>query len=178
MTLKNGYHFIIATILLLFAPVASAHIGVHTGGGLVDGFMHPASGIDHLLVTICAGYWAARGGDHGLRGQLYFMTLFVAGILAGVAGTRYLGVDLTGVLPIVLVGLVIAVAIGASHYFLHALFGSMALYHGVEHMSEMPADVPHTGFALGLILATAVLLLVGQMVRHVVITRRPHSTSM
>lgn len=175
MSLKNGCHYIIAAVLLLVAPLASAHTGLHSGSGLVDGFMHPASGIDHLLVTIVAGFWAARSGDHGLRDQAYFMTLLVLGILLGVAGTQLLHVDFASLLPFVLTALVIAVAIGSTDYFLHTLFGSLALYHGMQHMAGMPAGVPVAGYALGLVLATGVLLLIGQMVRHVVLTRRPHA---
>lgn len=174
MSLKTAYHYLLAAILLLIAPLASAHTGLHSGSGLIDGFMHPATGIDHLLVALAAGYWAARGGDHGLRGQVFFMSLFVTGILLGIIGAR-LHVELAGLLPFVLVTLVIAVAIGNTPHFLLTLFGSLALYHGVLHMAGMPAGVPLAGYAAGLLLATAVLLVIGQMIRHVVVTRRPHS---
>jgi urease accessory protein len=175
MSLKTGYQYLLAALLLLIAPLAAAHTGLHSGSGLVDGFMHPATGIDHLLVTLAAGYWAARSGDHGLRGQLLFIVLFVLGIVLGIAGARLLHVDLTTLLPLLLAALVIAVAIGNTHYFLHALFGSLALYHGVLHMAGMPAGVPLSGYAAGLLLATVVLLMVGQIIRQVIITRRPHS---
>jgi len=176
MSLKNGYHYILAALVLfLVAPIASAHTGLHSGSGLVDGFMHPASGTDHLLVTIAAGFWAARGGDHGLRSQVYFMILFVLGILLGVAGMQLLHVDVVSVVPFPLTTLVVAIAIGSTHYFLHALFGSLALYHGVEHISAISNGAALTGYVLGLVLATGVLLLIGQMLRHIVITRKPHS---
>jgi urease accessory protein len=174
MSLNSICKILITAILLLVAPLASAHPG-HAGAGLVDGFMHPATGIDHLLVAIAAGYWAARRDDHGLHGHGLFMGLFVAGILLGAAGIRWFQVDITPALMLVLIVVVITVAIGATSWFLHALFGSLALYQGVQHMAGMPADTPLTGFALGLVLATGVLLLVGQMVRHVVSSRTPHS---
>lgn len=174
MSLTLVYRILVAAILLLIAPLASAHPG-HIGAGLIDGFMHPATGIDHLLVAIAAGYWAARRDDHGLRGHGLFIGMLVAGILLGAAGSRWFHVDMTPAVMLVLIVLVIAVAIGATAWFLHALFGSLALFQGVQHMSALPADAPLTGFALGLVLATGVLLLVGQMVRHVVSTRTPHS---
>jgi urease accessory protein len=175
MSLKTVSQILFTAILLLVAPLASAHPG-HSGVGLVDGFMHPATGIDHLLVALAAGYWAARRGDHGLRGHGLFMGLFVAGILLGTAGIRWFHADFTPALIPVLIVLVIMVAIGATSWFMQALFGSLALYQGVQHMAGLPADTPLTGFALGLVLATAVLLLIGQMVRQVVSTRTPHST--
>jgi urease accessory protein len=83
MQLRIIHTTVLTLIILLVAPLALAHGGLHTSNGLVDGFMHPASGLDHLLVAIAAGYWAARGGDHGLRDVLFFLALFAAGSLLG-----------------------------------------------------------------------------------------------
>ena len=174
MSLNPVCKILVTAVLLLVAPLASAHPG-HLGASLADGFMHPATGIDHLLVAICAGYWAALRGDHGLHRQGLFMGMFVAGILLGAAGIRWFSADITPALMLLLIVLVITVAIGATSWFLHALFGSLALFQGVQHMAALPVDEHLTGFALGLVLATGVLLLVGQMVRHVVSTRTPHS---
>ena len=83
MLQKVTHTTLLTLITLLVAPCAMAHEGLHTSIGLIDGFMHPATGLDHLLVAIAAGYWAARSGDHGVRDVLF--------ILACLAGLGLLG---------------------------------------------------------------------------------------
>jgi hydrogenase/urease accessory protein HupE len=62
---------------------------------------------------------------------------------------------------------VIAVAIAAPAYFMYALFGGFALWHGMAHMMEMPLGITHTGYAVGLLLSTGVLLTLGLILRTV-----------
>jgi len=174
MQLKVILSAVLALISLLAAPIAAAHTGVHLTGGLVDGFMHPVSGLDHLLVAIGAGFWAARSGDHGVRDMSYFLALFAGGMLLGMASQAWPLLEITTPLLFLLVVAVIAVAIANPSYFMHAFFGSFAIYHGLVHMLEMPAHAAQTGFAIGLLLATGVLLTLGLILRGVIVTRRPH----
>ncbi len=54
------------TIALVFAPsVAFAHPG-HGGHSLLAGFLHPFSGIDHLLAMTAVGLIAAQLGGRAL----------------------------------------------------------------------------------------------------------------
>jgi len=175
MQMKVMSTIVMALISILAAPIAAAHSGVHLTGGLVDGFMHPVSGLDHLLITIAAGIWAGRSGDHGLRDMSYFLALFAGGMLIGIA-SRYLPqLEITTLLLFLLVMAAIAVAIACPAFFMHTFFGSFALYHGLVHMLEMPANSAATGFAIGLLLSTGVLLTLGLILRGVIVTRRPHS---
>ena len=175
MQMKVLLTTLLALISTLVAPLAAAHNGVHMTGGLVDGFMHPVSGLDHLVVTIAAGIWAARAGDHGLRDMSYFLALFAGGMLLGVV-SRYLPqLEITTLLLFLLVVAVIAVAIACPSLFMHAFFGSFAFYHGLVHMLEIPAQAALTGFAFGLLLSTGLLLTLGLILRGVIVTRRPHN---
>ena len=159
---------------LLLAPYAAAHSGVHMESGLADGFMHPASGIDHLLVAIAAGFWAARSGDHGVPDMLYFLALFAGGLMLGVASLVWLQLETITPLLFALIVAAIAVAIALPQLFYHALFGGLAAYHGLVHMLEVPATAGISGFGIGLFLSTAVLLKLGLMLRTVISTFRSH----
>jgi urease accessory protein len=161
-------------VTLLIAPYAAAHSGVHMQSGLADGFMHPASGIDHLLIAIAAGYWAARTGDHGVQDMLYFLALFAGGLMLGAASLTWLQLEIITPLQFALTVAVIAVAIALPQWFYHALFGGCALYLGVVHMLEVPAAAGMSGFGIGLFLSTAVLLKLGLMLRTVISTFRSH----
>jgi urease accessory protein len=164
---------VVTLISLLVSPLAAAHSGTHLTGGLVDGFMHPVSGLDHLVVAIAAGFWAARAGDHGARDMAFFLALFAAGLLLGALSQALPQLDITIPLLFLLIVAVIAVAIAATGYFVHAFFGSFALWHGLAHMLEMPADAALMGYAIGLVLATGVLLTLGLILRTVVAAYLP-----
>ena len=159
---------------MLAVPIASAHGGLHLGHGLADGFMHPAGGIDHLLVAIAAGYWAARSGDHGVQGMLYFLALFAGGLMLAAASLTWLQLETITPLLFALIVAAIAVAIALPQLFYHALFGGLAAYHGLVHMLEVPTTAGISGFGIGLFLSTAVLLKLGLMLRTVISTFRSH----
>lgn len=165
---------LVTLLSLLVSPLAAAHTGLHLTGGLVDGFMHPVSGLDHLLVAIMAGFWAGRTGDHGLRDMSFFLALFSAGLLLGAASQAWPYLEIVTPMIFLLIVTLIAVAIACPACFMYAFFGSFAIWHGMVHMLEMPADAAYTGFAIGLLLATGVLLTLGLIVRGVIVTRRPH----
>jgi urease accessory protein len=164
---------VVTLISLLISPLAAAHNGIHLTDGLVDGFMHPASGLDHLIVAIAAGFWAARTGSHGVRDMSWFLTLFAAGLLLGGASQAWPQFAIASFLLFLLIVAIIAVAIACPAGFLHAVFGSFALWHGMVHMLEMPAGAAQASFAIGLLLATGVLLTLGLILRTVVATYVP-----
>ena len=45
---------------LALAPAAAwAHADAHPGGGFVAGFLHPISGLDHVVAMVAVGLWGA-----------------------------------------------------------------------------------------------------------------------
>jgi len=51
----------LATLLLLFiTPLALAHTDAATlSGGFMSGFMHPLTGLDHVVAMVAVGLWGA-----------------------------------------------------------------------------------------------------------------------
>ena len=76
---------LLTLITLLVSPFVLAHSGTGYTAGLADGFMHPVTGLDHLLIAIAAGFWAGRSGGHGIPDVVYFLSLLLTGILLGAA---------------------------------------------------------------------------------------------
>ena len=175
MSRKVIYTSILTSIALLLAPLAHAHTGTHATAGLVEGFIHPLTGLDHLLVAIAAGYWAARAGNHGIRDMILFLGLLLAGMMVGLASLAFPALGLATLLAFVLAVAVIAVAIAMPEKFVYVFFGGFALYHGLTHMLEMPHQVMVAGYVTGLLISTGLLLALGNLLRHVVITRKPHA---
>jgi urease accessory protein len=174
METKNLLTLLLAPVVLLLSPLAFAHSGGASIAGLADGFMHTVTGLDHMLIAIAAGFWAARSGDHGVRDVMYFLLLLLAGMLLGIVCVQFPQLQLETLLVIGVIMGFVALTIVAPHYFAYIFFGGFAIYHGIVHMLEIPAAAFSTGYILGLVLSTAILMMVGLILRQVIATRRPH----
>jgi len=175
MQLKSFSAVLLALITLLVSPFVLAHSGGSHVAGLSDGFMHPVTGLDHLLIAIAAGFWAARSGDHGVPDVVYFMSMLLGGMLLGICCIQFPDLQLSTILVVGLMVMFIALSIVAPHHFAYIFFGGFALYHGMVHMLEMSSPANATGYIFGLLLSTGLLLMLGLILRQVVITRKPHS---
>jgi len=177
MQLRSVWAVLLAPIMLLVSPFALAHSGVVHGAGLADGFMHPVTGLDHLLMVVLAGFWAGRSGDHGVPDVMYFLALFLGGILLGYCCLLFPQLQLSTVLIVLLTVAFVAASIAAPRYLAYIFFGGFAVYHGVVHMLEMPAPATAAGYMIGLFFSTGLLLILGLMLRQVVAIRKPHSAT-
>lgn len=175
MELKFLCAVLSALIISLFSPFALAHSGVGYTAGLADGFMHPATGLDHLLIAVAAGFWAGRSGDHGLSDVGYFLSLLLGGMLLGFCCLLFPQLQLSTILVVVLTVSFVASSIAMPQYFAYIFFGGFAVYHGIVHMLEIPVPGVAMGYILGLIISTWLLLMLGLILRQVVVTRKPHS---
>ncbi|MHB0973223.1 MAG: HupE/UreJ family protein [Thiobacillus sp.] len=146
---------------LLLPAVAHAHPG-HADAGLASGFMHPFSGLDHVVAMLAVGAWAARNA--GMRRWLT-PAAFLAGMMAGGA------LGLGGFLPSFLESAVTASAFAAALLVLLAvrlplglqtsIAAAFAIWHGIAHGAELPAAAAPLDFAVGFLTATGVLLALG-----------------
>jgi urease accessory protein len=175
MSLKAIYTCVLTFITLLLAPLAQAHPETQVVAGVVDGFIHPLTGLDHMLVAIAAGYWAARAGNHGVSDMALFLGLLLTGMLLGVVSLAFPALGLATLLAFLLTVAVIAVMIAMPEKFVYVFFGGFALYHGLAHVLEMPPQAMLAGYITGLLISTGLLLALGNLLRHVVITRKPHA---
>ena len=79
---------LLVTIALLLAPsVAFAHPGHGEAGSLLAGFLHPLSGLDHLLAMTAVGLFAAHLGGRPLWAvPATFVAVMALGGVSGAAG--------------------------------------------------------------------------------------------
>ena len=175
MQLRSMSTGLLALITLLVSPFALAHSGLGLTAGLADGFMHPVTGLDHLLIAIAAGFWAGRSGDHGVPDVVFFLSLLLGGMLLGIGCLLFPQLQLSTILIIILTVAFVAVSIAAPRYFAYIFFGGFAVYHGIVHMLEMSVPVTASGYIIGLLLSTWLLLMLGLILRQVIVTRKPHS---
>lgn len=154
----------IAAVTALAAVPASAHDGLHYMSGFAAGFLHPLSGLDHLLAMLAVGLWAAQSRRHSLWVlPLVFPLMLIAGAIQGMAGMRFPVIE-TGIAGSVLVlGMLIAFVVRMPLWASAALLSCFALLHGMAHGAEMPAGASPWTYGAGFLLATAGLHLAGLM---------------
>jgi urease accessory protein len=160
----NKYFSQITAVLFfaLFANTASAHTGTHDIDGFISGFSHPFMGLDHLLVMLGVGLLASRlnrlNASLTIAAFLSFM-----GIGAGLAlfGLNIEGVEIGILVSVLMTGLLLGTTHQLPSVLIAALVASFALFHGFAHGAEMPQAAEPMNYALGFLLATAMLHAIG-----------------
>jgi urease accessory protein len=147
--------------LMAMTGLAEAHPG-HDSFGLLNGFVHPFTGIDHVMAMVAVGLFAAMLGG---RARYLVPMSFVAMMVAG-AGLALSGVVLpyveTGILASVIVlWAVVALRWNASLSVAMGLCGFFAMFHGFAHGSEMPVNVASFSYSAGFVIATTALHMIG-----------------
>ncbi|MFP5076767.1 HupE/UreJ family protein [Rhizobium sp. YIM 134829] len=154
----------LSTLMLSAAP-AFAHIDpVAHGTALSDaahGALHPLSGLDHVLVMVAVGLWAAQRGG---RAILAVPAAFVA-VMALSFGLALSGLSLPFVEPailasIVALGLLVAMAVRLPVAAAAGVVAVFALFHGAAHGGEL-GSADALAFGLGFVVTTAALHLAG-----------------
>jgi urease accessory protein len=150
----------IATLLL---PTAAwAHPGHDTTVGFVQGFVHPVTGIDHVLAMIAVGLFAVNLGGRALWAvPLSFVAVMAVGGALGVAGIAVPFVEAGIAVSVIVLGLAVALRWQWPVAGAMALVGVFAIFHGHAHGTEMPLDASGIEYGLGFMLATVLLHVVG-----------------
>ena len=152
----------ITTVLILAPAIALAHPGHADANGLIRGFIHPVTGIDHVLAMIAVGVLAAQLGGRALwLVPLSFVTVMAFAGALGMAGIRLPFAEVGIALSVVVFGLAIAFPLNLSTVATTALVGFFALFHGHVHGAEMPGAMSAIPYAAGFVAATALLHAIG-----------------
>jgi len=151
-----------ATICLLFPVLASAHTGLMQTPGMLQGFMHPFSGIDHLLAMLAIGIWAVQlGGMNTWLLPLTFIGIMAASSLLGMAGFNGAYVEAGILFSCVLLAVFITRSTQFSSPVSVLFVACFALFHGISHGGEMSSDLDGFFYMAGFVGATALLHALG-----------------
>lgn len=146
------------SILLLLAFVLPASAYAHEGAGSVSGFVHPFSGLDHILAMVALGLWAGQRRARALwvlPGA--FVAMIAVGGYLGASGIHVPFVEHGIILSVIALALLVAVPVRLSLATSAAAVGLFALLHGHAHGLEMPADASGLAYGAGFMLASACL---------------------
>jgi urease accessory protein len=154
-----------ATLIAAAPALALAHPGHQAmAAGLVEGFMHPFTGVDHIAAMVAVGLWSALT----LRRQRWLAPLAFAAML--LAGALFAAPALAFAEPMIAVSL-LALGLGvAARIELPALAGALAvgvfaLFHGAAHGAQLQGGAALAGMVLATALLHAAGLVIGSALR-------------
>jgi urease accessory protein len=149
------------TLIAVLPSLALAHSG-HGEASLASGFGHPLGGYDHLLAMVAVGIWAAYlGGSARFWVPASFVLALLIGGAMGMAGLSLPAIEPMILASSVAIGLALALAGRVPTVLAAAGCGLFAVFHGLAHGLEMPANGSAFGYAAGFALATILLHLAG-----------------
>jgi urease accessory protein len=155
---RTGFRSIVTALLLLAPGIAFAHPGHGAGGGLLAGFSHPFSGIDHLLAMTAVGLLAAHLGGRAMWAvPATFVSVMALGGVYGAAGFSLPYVETGIALSVLVFGAAIFTRMTLPVFAAMALVGVFAFFHGQAHGAEMPANSILFAYGAGFVAATALL---------------------
>lgn len=149
---------IFAALLSLSSLPAYAHTGIGVVHGLLDGVLHPIIGLDHLLVMLAVGLWAAmRGGRALWLLPMAFLTAMGAGAALSLLGFTLTAAESWVALSVPAAGVLVWRNTRVSSAWAVALVAVFALVHGYVHAAELTDGADALAYSAGFLLTTALL---------------------
>jgi urease accessory protein len=148
--------------LFAWSTAAAAHGGTGLAGGFLTGFMHPLSGLDHMLAMVAVGLWGAFLGRPLIVAlpMLFPLGMVVGGAL-GMMSAPMPPVEIGIAASVLVLGLMILLAVRAPVAIACTVVGVFALFHGYAHGQELPSAADPVGYSAGFVVSTGLLHLAG-----------------
>ncbi len=152
----------LAAFLALSATApAFAHLNPAEHGSLAAGLSHPFFGLDHILVMVAVGLWAASLGGRALYlVPAAFVGTMIMGFGAAISGAPLPFVEPVILASIVFLGLMVALALPLPLGGVMGAVAFFAFFHGHAHGGELGA-AGALPFAAGFAIATAMIHAIG-----------------
>ena len=146
---------------------AAAHPGPESAHGFAAAFLHPLSGLDHLLAMVALGFWAGIAGGRALW---QWPAAFLCFLLVGALWAQ--GIERLPVAEELVFGsaLIFACLAGLRlrlpNALALALIATAAFAHGHVHGRELALGPSDLGATFGFIAATAALHVLGVLLAY------------
>jgi len=128
----------------------------------MSGFMHPISGLDHVVAMVAVGLWGAFLGKPAIWIlPITFPLVMAFGGALGVAGVPIPYVETGVALSGVVLGLAVLLAMRPPMWLAAAVVGIFAIFHGYAHGVELPNAANPLIYSIGFVIATGLLHLTG-----------------
>lgn len=149
-------------LALVVAEDALAHSGTGQAGSFLSGFLHPITGLDHVVAMVAVGIWGAvLGNPAQWILPLAFPIMMTVGGAIGIAGFEVPHVETVIALSGVVLGVLVLFYVRAPLVIAAMVVAVFALFHGYAHGKELPAAASPVGYSVGFVTGTGLLHLVG-----------------
>lgn len=141
------------------SPQAWAHTGHGAATGLMSGFAHPFSGLDHVLAMTAIGLWAGSLGRRAIIGlPASFLGAMALGFWAALIGAGVPMIELGITASVLELGLAVLLNLQPSLILAAGACGLFGIFHGYAHGVEIAPAVSAVDYGFGFLLASSLLL--------------------
>jgi urease accessory protein len=148
--------------LLLASGPALAHTEAGISGGFLSGFTHPIFGWDHVVAMVAVGLWGVFLGVPAIwLLPVIFPLVMAFGGALGVMGVPIPAVETGIAASAVVLGLLVALAVKPPLWVAAVIVAVFAMFHGHAHGAELPEAANAFAYAVGFVIATGLLHLLG-----------------
>ena len=149
-------------LLMIFEPAFAHSDAASLQGGFMSGFMHPISGLDHVVAMVAVGLWGAFLGRPAIWVlPVVFPLVMAFGGALGVAGVPIPFIETGIALSGVVLGLAVLFAVKPPMWIAAIIVGAFAIFHGHAHGAELPNAANPLIYSMGFVIATGLLHLAG-----------------
>ena len=154
-------------IALLFAltfwtQAALAHPVKGQTVGFLTGFLHPISGLDHVVAMIAVGLWGAQLGAPAIwLLPVAFPIVMAFGGMLGLMGVPLPETEIGIAASAIMLGALVMLEIRPPLAAAAVVISFFAIFHGHAHGSELPPGQDALLFSIGFVIATGCLHAVG-----------------
>jgi urease accessory protein len=151
-----------AAAAVLVAASAYGHILGGEASGFVTGFLHPITGLDHVLAMVAVGLWGAQLGAPAIWVlPVAFPLVMAFGGMLGFIGMPLPGIEFGIAASAVMLGAVVMFEFRPTLIVAAELVAFLAIFHGYAHGTELPAGQSAMLYSFGFVIATGCLHAVG-----------------
>ena len=147
-------------MLLSLSVFAFGHTDVLESGGFGSGFLHPISGLDHVLAMVGVGMVAFFASKKGYFLLIAFMGAMMISAILGFMGVEMVFVEEGILLSVAVVFALIGFANKISINVIVAVVAFFGIFHGFAHGAEFQGS-SFVSYMLGFSLSTLLLHLSG-----------------
>jgi urease accessory protein len=147
---------------LLYPLTVFAHQRGGEAIGFASGFVHPISGLDHILAMIAVGMWGAQLGAPAIWVlPVVFPMVMALGGMMGLMGIKLPGIELCIALSALALGFAVFREARPKLWISATIVGAFAIAHGHAHGTELPIGANGVLYSVGFVMATGLLHALG-----------------
>jgi urease accessory protein len=152
----------ITLFLLLYPLTVFAHKRGGEAIGFAGGFLHPISGLDHILAMVAVGMWGAQLGAPAMWVlPVVFPMVMALGGMMGLMGIKLPGIELCIALSALALGFAVCREARPKLWIAAIIVGIFAIAHGHAHGTELPLGADGALYSIGFVIATGLLHALG-----------------